>query len=60
MHDAMRLAFGYYDLRVKYQDAAPISSDATLVLQIKGPSSFHVAAQVYGKDWVPKLEVMKR
>jgi hypothetical protein len=60
VRDAMRFALGFYGIRVKYPATEPIPPDATLTLQIRCPSSFQVAAQVYGKDSVPKLEVTKR
>jgi hypothetical protein len=60
VRDAMRLARGYYDLRVTYPDTETITADAMLTVQIKGPSSFRVAAQVYGETGVPKLVVTRK
>jgi len=60
VRDAMRLAQGYYDLRVTYPDTETITADAMLTLRIKGPSSFRVAAQVYGESVVPQLVVTRK
>jgi hypothetical protein len=60
VRDAMRLGLGYYDLRVICPDTEPIPSDAVLSLRIKGPSSFTVAAQAWGKNGVPQLQVAKK
>ncbi|MGA2217316.1 MAG: hypothetical protein ABSG51_04470 [Terracidiphilus sp.] len=60
VRDAMHLARGYYDLRVSYPSTEPIPADATLSVQIKGPSAFQVAAQVYGKSGVPELQITRK
>jgi hypothetical protein len=57
----MRFAHGYYDLHVKFPAVSiSITPDATLTLQIKGPSTFTVAAQVYGKSGVPELQITRK
>lgn len=60
VHDAMRLAYGYYELRMSYPDKQTITSDSTLSLQIKEPASFRVAAEVYGENGIPKLLLTRK
>ena len=60
VRDAMRLARGYYDLRVTYPDTEAITADTMLTLRIKGPSSFRVAAQAYGESVVPQVVVTRK
>lgn len=58
IQDAMHLALGYYELRIRPPSTIP--PDSTLLITINGPQKMQVTAQVYGQGNLPQLKIVRK